>query len=222
MALCTKIKGSGSLEIAFNRCRLQRMNPICKYSLLLLPLLLTACEDGSVRNTLGLNRPAPDEFTVVSRPPLSLPPEFTLRPPAPGEAPRGIATDEQARSLLTGTSATASQTLEAPSVETAVTPVLSSDVLSNGASSLLKRAGADGADPSIRSKLGDDETRVPDTSAATNLVDQLSGADKSEPVVDAKKEAERLRANKDANKPLNEGTVPEELPKKRSLLDRIF
>lgn len=201
------------------------MKPILKHGLILVPLLLTACEDGAVRNTLGLNRPAPDEFTVVSRPPLSLPPEFTLRPPRPGEEPRGVPMDEKARSLLTGTAATAksdADTLEAPTVETAVTPVLRNDALSGGANSLLKRAGADGADESIRSKLGEDATRPRDTSTATTLIDQLSGADKNEPVVDAKKEAARLRDNKDSGKPLSEGEVPEELPKKRSVLDRIF
>lgn len=201
------------------------MKLIRKCCLMLVPLLLAACEDGAVRNTLGLNRPAPDEFTVVSRPPLSLPPEFSLRPPRPGEEPRGVPTDEQARSLLTGTPANTTNgntTLEAPTVETAVTPVLRNDALSGGASRLLTRAGADTADESIRSKLGEDVTRPRDTSAATTLMDQLSGADKSEPVVDAKKEAERLRDNKDTGKAITEGDVPEELPKKRSVLDRIF
>lgn len=194
-----------------------------RYCLLFLPLLLTACEDGAVRNTLGLNRPAPDEFTVVSRPPLSVPPEFTLRPPRPGEEPRGVPMDEKARSLLIGKPATTGDTvLEEPAVETAVTPVQSSDALSGGASSLLKRAGGHTADESIRSKLHEDATTPRESSAATTLMDQLSGADKGEPVVDAKKEAERIRDNKDAGKAITEGDVPEELSKKRSVLDRIF
>lgn len=190
----------------------------------LLPLL-AACEDGAVRNTLGLDRAAPDEFTVVSRPPLSVPPEFTLRPPRPGEEPRGLATDAQARSLIIGKPVTGSadvNALDAPTVESAVTPVLRNDALSTGANSLLKRAGADAADEGIRSKLGEDARRPVDTSNAKTLLDQLSGAEKNEPTVDAKKEAERLRDNKDAGKPLNEGEVAEEQPVKRSLLDRIF
>lgn len=201
------------------------MKLMLKHCLIALPLMLTACADGSVRDTLGLNRNAPDEFSVVSRPPLSLPPEFTLRPPRPGEEPRGLATDEQARSLLTGTAATAVKdagNLEAPTVNSAVTPVLRNDTLSNGASRLLKRAGANETDESIRSKLSEDAARPVDTSTAKTLVDQLSGAEKNEPTVDAKKEAERLRDNKDAGKALNDGDVPEELPEKRSLIDRIF
>lgn len=200
------------------------MNSRSKYVLVALLALLTACADGSVRDTLGLNRNAPDEFSVVSRPPLSLPPEFTLRPPRPGEEPRGLATDEQARSLLTGKPASVSteNSLEAPTVNSAVTPVLRNDTLSNGASTLLKRAGSQPTDESIRSTLGEDAARPVDTSKAKTLIDQLSGAEKNEPTVDAKKEAERLRDNKDAGKALSDGDVPEELPEKRSLIDRIF
>jgi hypothetical protein len=199
-------------------------HPIKRY-LFLLPLLLTACETGGVRETLGLTRDAPDEFTVVSRPPLSLPPEFNLRPPRPGEAPRGIAADEQARGLLTGTKPKLNDdaaTLEAPTVETAVLPVVRSDAVSGGAASLLKRAGADKADEDIRSKLSVDAVTPVDTSNAATLMDSIVGAEKNEPVVDAKKEAERIRANKDEKKPITEGEVPEEKSKARSLIDRIF
>ena len=183
------------------------MKKFLRCAVLALPLLLTACE-GGVQETLGLNREAPDEFTVVSRPPLTVPPEFTLRPPNPGEAPLGSSADEKARSLLTGT------TTPAPA-STAVT--------SNGAAaSLLKRAGADAADADIRSKLGVDEKTPADTSKATTLMEQLSGAQKKEPTVDAAKEAERLRANKAAGKPMNAGDVPEVKPGSDSLIDKIF
>jgi Protein of unknown function (DUF3035) len=196
-----------------------------RFLMLMLPLVaLSGCGDSSVRDTLGLNRDAPDEFTVVSRPPLSLPPEFSLRPPAPGEAPRGISTEEKARSLLTGKPVAPSDPakLEQSSVETSVTPVIRSDVLSGGASSLLKKAGAEVADETIRDKLAVDERTPADTSKATTLMEKLSGDDKAEPVVDAKKEAERLRSNKDDGKPITEGEVPTVDTKPRSLIDRIF
>ncbi len=44
----------------------------------LLPLL-AACDD--VKDTVGLGRNNPDEFTVVQNPPLAMPPDFGLRPP---------------------------------------------------------------------------------------------------------------------------------------------
>lgn len=43
---------------------------------------ITSCS-GSVRDTLGMRRAAPNEFRVVSNPPLSVPPEFSIRPPVP-------------------------------------------------------------------------------------------------------------------------------------------
>ena len=42
----------------------------------------TGCE--SVRKAVGNQKSAPDEFVVYKRPPLTLPPEFGLRPPQPG------------------------------------------------------------------------------------------------------------------------------------------
>ena len=107
-------------------------------------------------------------------------------------------------------------------METAVVPVQRSEVLSGGATNLLKRAGADNAKEDIREQLGTDEQTPADTSKAKTLMDELVGAEKNEPVVDAAKEAERLRANKDAGKKLTEGDVPEEKVKSRSLIDRIF
>ena len=50
-------------------------------------LLLGGCSGDSLTRTFGLTRDAPDEFSVTTRAPLSMPPQFTLRPPRPG-APR--------------------------------------------------------------------------------------------------------------------------------------
>lgn len=201
------------------------MKTFLKPCLLFLPLLLAACDNSGMRETLGLTRDAPDEFTVVSRPPLSVPPDFSLRPPEPGAEPRGASADAQARSLLTGKPASDSNDpdkLVAPTVDTAVTPVTRNDALSGSASSILKRAGADKADDDIRTKLGTDARTPQDANEARTLLEQIDGKETSEPTVDAAKEAERLRNNKDSGKPMTEGDVPEEKPKKRSLIDRIF
>src|SRR3954469_19468556 len=50
-------------------------------------VLLAGCGSSQLSRTFGLTRDAPDEFTVTTRAPLSLPPDFSLRPPRPG-APR--------------------------------------------------------------------------------------------------------------------------------------
>lgn len=192
-------------------------------ALLSLALLTSACGGQGLGETLGFDRTAPDEFTVVSRPSLAVPPEFTLHPPKPGEPPRGASAEETARTLLTGKDAPAdAKDLQLPKVETAVTPVISKEAPSGATMGFLKKLGADTADEGIRAKLLEDEARPADTSKANTLYEQLMEKEKPEPVVDAKKESERLRANKDAGKPANEGDVPVEQVKPKTVLDRIF
>lgn len=68
---------------------------------------LTGC-DTTVQETLGLGKRAPDEFQVVRRAPLAVPPDYNLRPPGPGgpsEGGRGGGepdSSDEARELLTG------------------------------------------------------------------------------------------------------------------------
>ena len=49
-----------------------------RYSLPLVLLALAACSGNDVSDTLGLQKSAPDEFVVVSRPPLVVPPPVSL------------------------------------------------------------------------------------------------------------------------------------------------
>lgn len=72
--------------------------------LALLPalLLLGGCGE-EMRKSFGLGKNAPDEFQVVRRAPLSLPPDFALRPPQPGAVrPQEGSATEQARSAILG------------------------------------------------------------------------------------------------------------------------
>jgi hypothetical protein len=66
--------------IAENRC-IRLLAVAC----LSVPLLLTGCT--GFRQMVGIDQAGPDEFAVESRAPLTIPPEFDLRPPKPG-APR--------------------------------------------------------------------------------------------------------------------------------------
>jgi hypothetical protein len=64
-------------------------------------LALTACS-GTVQESLGLGKNQPDEFQVVRRAPLTLPPDYSLRPPDPGAPPTSTQdTSAQAREILT-------------------------------------------------------------------------------------------------------------------------
>ena len=58
----------------------------------------------TVQETFGIGKRAPDEFQIVRRQPLIIPPDATLRPPRPGEAgPATQSASSQAREVLTGT-----------------------------------------------------------------------------------------------------------------------
>jgi hypothetical protein len=66
---------------------------------LITPLLLAGCSD--FRKALGLDRTGPDEFAVESRAPLTIPPDFDLRPPQPGATrPQDVTAAERARKVI--------------------------------------------------------------------------------------------------------------------------
>src|SRR5271166_5359348 len=62
-------------------------------------LLLSACTD--FKRSIGLEKTSPDEFAVESRAPLTIPPDFDLRPPQPGAPrPQEKTADQQARQVI--------------------------------------------------------------------------------------------------------------------------
>ena len=100
-----------------------------------LVLSLPACS--SVRSALGVDKRPPDEFAVVTKAPLIIPPDFSLRPPTPGAPrPQELQPTESARLALVGE--------EGGPVEGAP---------SAGEMALLRSAKADRVDPNIRSEL---------------------------------------------------------------------
>ena len=64
-------------------------------------LALSACSGDELTRTFGLTRDAPDEFQVTTRAPLSMPPDYTLRPPRPGASrPQELSARQQAEAAL--------------------------------------------------------------------------------------------------------------------------
>src|SRR3984885_6148931 len=64
-------------------------------------LLLGGCSGDTLSRTFGLTRDAPDEFTVTTRAPLSMPPDYNLRPPRPGAVrPQEQSERQQAQEAL--------------------------------------------------------------------------------------------------------------------------
>lgn len=153
--------------------------------------VLTGCSN--VKETLGMNRHSPDEFAVVKRAPLSMPPDYSLRPPRPG-APRP---QEQAPS------AQAAQTVLGVDNRGQSAPGTAEQIL-------LEQAGAADASPAIRQVV--DQESITADKADKPVVDKLldfRGNDKpTAVVVDAEKELERLKDNQQEGKPVTEGETP--------------
>jgi hypothetical protein len=77
-------------------------------------LQLGGCSRGTVQDALGMSKRAPDEFAVVRRAPLIVPPDYDLRPPDPGAPRPNIGTtSDQARVALTGDQAEPSPAAQA-------------------------------------------------------------------------------------------------------------
>ncbi len=68
---------------------------------LLAPLSLGGCTGDQMTRAFGLSRQSPDEFTVTTRAPLSIPPDFSLPPPSPGAArPQEVSSQSAAEAAL--------------------------------------------------------------------------------------------------------------------------
>ncbi|HVH81125.1 MAG TPA: DUF3035 domain-containing protein [Stellaceae bacterium] len=62
--------------------------------------LLTACSN-NWKQAVGIEPTPPDEFAVESRAPLTMPPDFNLRPPAPGATrPQEVSAASKAQGVI--------------------------------------------------------------------------------------------------------------------------
>jgi hypothetical protein len=167
----------------------------------------------------GLGKSPPDEFQVVARAPLSLPPNYNLRPPEPG-APRpqeGTARD-QARTAVFGPSGTQVATGNALGDPGGVAPDSTP-----GEQALLQSAGAVGVDPNIRQEVNQETTQQ--IAQNSEFIDRLIFWRKTpEPgtVIDPGLEQQRLQENAALGKPVTEGETPIIIQRKKALLEGIF
>jgi hypothetical protein len=145
---------------------------------------LTGCQDFMV--AIGKEKVVPDEFAVVSRAPLAIPPDYSLRPPRAGAArPQEQAPVDQARQTVFRAG---DQQASLPAAEAA---------RSAGETSLLQEAGAGTAPPNIRELITNDAEDAGNLS--DSFVDKLVFWRKSDKagavndVINPREEADRLR-----------------------------
>jgi hypothetical protein len=170
---------------------------------------LSACSGNDLVRTFGLVRDAPDEFQVTTRAPLSMPPDFALRPPRPGEArPQEQSTRNAAESTLVPQAALAGPA-NGPSTA--------------GQQALVAAAGPP-APSDIRAKIASESSLdVPDQTLTERLMFW-----KPKPIpgtlVDPNKEALRLRENSALGQNVEQGDTPiiQRVNPKAGLFSGIF
>jgi hypothetical protein len=148
-----------------------------KKVLLSLPIIFLCACSNDMKSSLGLTKDAPDEFTVISYPPLSVPPEFDLRldsnlhPLAPVDALKSSSYTYEEALLLKRMS------LRLPN-------------------SAVKQ--------SLENEHKDQQRKLNDRGLITQT---LGSGEKEEPVVDPEKEKERISKNLQEGTPINEGEI---------------
>ncbi|MGE4278302.1 MAG: DUF3035 domain-containing protein [Magnetospirillum sp.] len=184
---------------------------LCVAALLLAaPLALSGCAEA--KRAMGYDKSPPDEFQVVSRAPLVVPPDFSLRPPTPGaERPQEGNVRDQARRVLTGN-------------PRANTPI-STQGRTQGDVALLKKAGAEQTNPEIRMLVNKETQQLADADAS--FTDKLVFWRKAEgpgygEQLDAAKEAQRLRENQALGNTLTSGDTPRIERRRKGMLEGIW
>jgi hypothetical protein len=154
---------------------------------------LSGCE--STRRAIGLEKTVPDEFAVAAPAPLAVPPDFNLRPPAPGsQRPTELSAVDQARAALVGR---------------ARLQAYQSRGFTKGEATFLAHAGVDQVPADIRTTLDKEVSTfaAEDKSFTDKLLFWRQEGTQGTPI-DPSAEMKRLNQNAAAGKKPNEGPIP--------------
>lgn len=169
-------------------------------------LLLSGCSGDSLSRTFGLTRDAPDEYTVTTRAPLSMPPDYNLRPPRPGAArPQEQSERQQAAEALVPQLA-----LGTPQ-----------GTVSPGQEALLAQTGP-AAPADIRRRVDQDANRENADDSFIDKVLYWRKPNAQSVQVDAQKESQRLRENAALGESPEVGNTPIIQEKKSGWFTKLF
>lgn len=175
--------------------------------LVALSLIVAGCS-GISDQISGKGKYAPDEFSVVSRAPLTLPPDYGLRPPQPGALrPQDTRAQDIAKAALLGAGASLQSTANA----------------STGEQALLGRAGGADADPNIR-RIINEESAIYAEDDDTFVDALLFWQDKQQPglIVDPTKENQRLEEATALGDDPTEGETAVIERRQKGILEGVF
>jgi hypothetical protein len=171
-------------------------------------LLLAGCGGNDLSRTFGFSRDAPDEYTVTTQVPLSMPPDYTVRPPQPGAPrPQQMSEQQQAEQALVPQTA-----LNSPSTGEA----------SPGQAALVQAAGPT---PPLNIRYQVNTAAAAEAQQSEGFVDKLMFWRETPPpgiVVDPQKEAQRIRENAALGRSQDTGNTPIIQPEKKGWLQGLF
>jgi len=164
---------------------------------------LSAC-GGGVGEVLGLENKPPDEFSVVKRAPLTLPPDYGLRPPQPGQGELNAVTPrDSAIQAVLGTDRLSERDKQKIINARRAAGQDASEI------ALLNQADALNTSPEIRQVVNEESQALADEQE-TFVDDLLFWKDPEDPgaIVDASEENRRLQENAGLGKPVTDGATP--------------
>jgi hypothetical protein len=171
-------------------------------------LLLAGCSGSDLSRTFGFSRDAPDEYTVTTQVPLSMPPDFTVRPPQPGAPrPQQMSEQQQAQQALVPQTALNGTPAGEPSP---------------GQAALVQAAGPT---PPLNIRYQVNNAAAAEAQQNDSFVDKLMFWRTPAPpgiVVDPQKEAQRIRENAALGRSQDIGNTPIIQPEKKGWLQGLF
>ena len=132
-------------------------------SALLAMVILSACTEG-MRESFGYGKQAPDEFLVLTKSPLVIPPDYALRPPS-SSADKSTSPSSAARAALLGQKPPELGPVDAD--------------VSDGEKELLKQSGASSQQDTIRQRINSEVRNVVPQNRA--LVERLAAPPRAGP-----------------------------------------
>lgn len=165
---------------------------------------------GGLGKSLGFGKQSPDEFAVVRNAPLTLPPDYSLRPPRPGaRRPQEETIRQQAENTLFN--------------RTSETDGASSRLESEGEYALLRQADALETNPNIKREINEEFTIY--AQEGEGFFESLLFWHDEEPLgesINAGEEAQRLNENAALGLPPNTGDTPVIERREQAIFEGIF
>ncbi|MBL4693244.1 MAG: DUF3035 domain-containing protein [Magnetovibrio sp.] len=169
-------------------------------------ILLSSCAD--VRQSLTQTKAIPDEFAVYTRAPLTMPPDYGVRPmPGPDGGDDLSSPQETARRVL---------------LENSSRTVVPVRAATPGTTALLTRAGVRNSDPNIRQVINKETTAFAEEDKTVIESMLFWRQTETGAVVNAAEETKRIQESQALGTPVSEGSSPVIEPRKKAPLEGVF